>query len=111
MTDLEFLSLAEATLRRVEQACDRVCESSDDDVDARRVGNMLTLVFTNRSEVVINLQKPLHELWLATRLGGYHYRWSGGAWQNTKDAAASTFYEQLQTDVLSQAQVRLPLEA
>jgi CyaY protein len=33
---------------------------------------------------VINLQKPLHEVWMATKLGGYHYRCVEGAWQDTK---------------------------
>ena len=66
MTDNEFMNLAEALLLSVEQHCDRINESTDADIDNQRVGGMVTLVFANRSQIVINLQKPLHEVWLAT---------------------------------------------
>jgi CyaY protein len=45
---------------------------------------MVTLVFSNRSQIVINLQKPLHEIWLAARSGGYHYKFDSGQWMDTK---------------------------
>jgi CyaY protein len=45
-------------------------------VDNQRVGGMVTLTFANRSQIVINLQKPLHEIWLAARQGGYHFKWN-----------------------------------
>ena len=84
MTDNEFMNLAEALLLSVEQHCDRINESTDADIDNQRVGGMVTLVFANRSQIVINLQKPLHEIWLAAKSGGYHYRWLDGLWQDTK---------------------------
>ncbi len=84
MTDLEFLDRAEAALQAIELACDRINESTDADVDNQRVGGMVTLVFANRSQIVVNLQKPLHEIWMAARSGGYHYKWDGQAWVDTK---------------------------
>ena len=45
---------------------------------------MITLVFANRSQIVINLQKPLHEIWLAAKCGGFHYRFDGKQWVDTK---------------------------
>ena len=84
MTDLEFLDRAEAALRAIELTCDRINESTDADVDNQRVGGMVTLAFANRSQIVVNLQKPLHEIWMAARSGGYHYRWDGQAWVDTK---------------------------
>lgn len=84
MTDLEFLDRAEAALRAIELACDRINEATDADVDNQRVGGMVTLVFANRSQIVVNLQKPLHEIWMAARSGGYHYKWDGQAWVDTK---------------------------
>ncbi|MEY4257825.1 MAG: hypothetical protein RJA56_726, partial [Pseudomonadota bacterium] len=67
MTDLEYLDQAEAVLKAVELSCDRLNDSTDADIDAQRVGGMVTLVFANRSQIVINLQKPLQELWLAAK--------------------------------------------
>ena len=45
---------------------------------------MVTLTFPNRSQIVINLQKPLQEVWLAAKSGGYHYKFSNGQWLDTK---------------------------
>ena len=85
MTDIEFLDRAEALLRSVELTCDRINDSSDADIDNQRVGGMVTLTFANRSQIVINLQKPLHEIWLAARQGGYHFKWNDdGFWRDTK---------------------------
>lgn len=84
MTDLEYQDRAEALLKRIEAACDRINEQSDADVDNQRVGGMITLTFANRSQIVVNLQKPLHEVWLAARSGGYHYKFREGHWEDTK---------------------------
>lgn len=84
MTDPEFMDRAEALLTRVEACCDSINEQSDADIDNQRVGGMVTLTFANGSQIVVNLQKPLHEVWLAARAGGFHYRFDGAAWQDTK---------------------------
>ncbi|HEY0825111.1 MAG TPA: iron donor protein CyaY [Ramlibacter sp.] len=84
MTDLEYLDRAEALLASVEAGCDRINESTDADIDNQRVGGMVTLTFDDRTQIVINMQKPLHEMWLAARGGAYHYRWDGQCWRDTK---------------------------
>lgn len=84
MTDSEYMDLAEALLKTVERGCDRINDESDADVDNQRVGGMVTLTFSNRSQIIINLQKPLHEIWMAARAGGFHYRWDGAQWVDTK---------------------------
>ena len=84
MTDLEFLDQAERLLAGVESSCDRLNDHTDADIDNQRVGGMVTLTFPNRSQIVINLQKPLHEVWLAARCGGFHYKFEGALWMDTK---------------------------
>jgi len=84
MTDLEFMDRAEKLLAAVESACDRINDQTDADIDNQRVGGMVTLTFRNGSQIVVNLQKPLHEVWLATRAGGHHYRFDGASWTDTK---------------------------
>ncbi len=84
MTDIEYLDCAERVLRAVEASCDRINDESDADIDNQRVGGMITLVFQNQSQIIINLQKPLHEIWLAARSGGYHYQFDGQHWMDTK---------------------------
>ncbi|OIP23448.1 MAG: iron donor protein CyaY, partial [Comamonadaceae bacterium CG2_30_60_41] len=65
MTDSDYMDHAERLLKAVEAACDRINESTDADIDNQRSGGMVTLVFADRSQIVINLQKPLHEVWVA----------------------------------------------
>lgn len=84
MTDTEYMDQAEVLLKAVEAGCDRINDETDADVDNQRVGGMVTLTFANHSQIVINQQKPLHEIWMATRSGGYHYRYLDGQWQDTK---------------------------
>jgi CyaY protein len=84
MTDPEYLDLAEAALAAIEQGCDRINDATDADIDNQRVGGMITITFPNKSQLIVNLQPPLHEIWLAARSGGYHYRHDGSAWVDTK---------------------------
>ena len=109
MTDPEFLDRAESLLRRVETQCDVLNESTDADIDNQRVGGMVTLTFANRSQIIINLQKPLHEVWMATRSGGYHYRWREGDWVDTKGGLS--FWVQLSADATVQSGWPLRLDA
>ena len=101
MTDHEFLDTAEKLLAAVERSCDRINETTEADVDSQRSGAMVTLTFPNHSQIVINLQKPLHEVWMASRSGGYHYRFDGTAWQDTK--GAGEFFVRLSDDASRQA--------
>ena len=85
MTDLEYLAHAEAALGAVEHACDRINEETDADIDNQRTGGMVTLVFSNHSQIIVNLQKPLQEIWMAAKAGGFHFKFSDGQWLDTKD--------------------------
>ena len=109
MTDLEFLDRAESLLRALEQQCDRINDETDADIDNQRVGGMITLTFRNRSQVIVNLQKPLHEVWLASRSGGYHYRFESDRWLDTK--GQGEFWSQLSRDLSAQAGLPLVLSS
>ena len=84
MTELEYLAHAEAALKAVELACDRINDETDADIDNQRTGGMITLTFANHSQIIINLQKPLQEVWMAAKAGGYHYRLQDGQWMDSK---------------------------
>ena len=84
MTDPEYMDRAEAALAAIERSCDRINDATDADIDNQRVGGMITITFLNRSQLIVNLQPPLHEIWLAAKSGGYHYRYDGGSWVDTK---------------------------
>jgi CyaY protein len=84
MTDPEYMDRAEDLLRRIEACCDRINDETDTDIDNQRVGGMVTLVFGNGSQIVVNMQKPLHEIWMAAKAGGFHFKFDGARWMDTK---------------------------
>ncbi len=75
MNDTEFLEMAGRTLDRTEDWL----EDEYDDADCSRSGNVLTVELAS-GEIVLNIQTPMHEIWLASRLGGFHFRPEGEAW-------------------------------
>jgi CyaY protein len=91
MTDLEYLDCAEDLLKAVEAGCDRINESTDADIDNQRVGGMVTLTFANHTQIIVNLQKPLQEVWMAAKAGGFHYRFDGQCWRDTKGQGGEFF--------------------
>jgi len=109
MTDLEFMDRAEQLLLAVEQCCDRINDATDADVDSQRTGGMITLTFPNRTQIIINQQKPLHEIWMAAKSGGYHYRFDGCLWQDTK--GAGEFFAGLSRDASAQSGLALSFSA
>ncbi len=105
MNDLDYQNQAELLLRTVESACDRINEETDADIDNQRVGGMVTLTFANKSQIIINLQKPLQEVWMATKAGGFHYKLDSNTWRNHRDN--TEFYADLALYGSQQAGLRL----
>ena len=106
---------AEQLLLAVEQCCDRINDSTDADVDSQRSGGMITLTFPNRTQIIINQQKPLHEIWMAAKSGGYHYKFEvadgagTGQWMDTK--GAGEFFACLTRDASQQSGMSLQFSA
>ncbi len=84
MSDSTYQDLAEQLLNAVEAACDRLNDEGHVDLDSQRVGAMVSITFANRSQIVINLQKPLREVWLAAKAGGFHFKHDGKQWLDSK---------------------------
>ena len=99
MTESEFLSLADATLSRIEGALEEVTQSTDVDIECSRNGNVLEIEFIdNGTKVIVNSQAPLQEMWVAAKSGGFHYKRQEQRWVNTRDG--SELYASL-SDMLS----------
>jgi len=101
LTDAEYQRLAHAALARIEAALDRWLQQDVIDIDAQRTGGLLELSFPSGSKIVVNTQPPLHELWLAARAGGYHFKHVDGAWRDTRDGME--FFERLSQEASVQA--------
>jgi len=84
MTDSEFEALTAAALRRVEQSL----EDSGVDADVQsKSGGVLEIEFDNGSKMVINRHAAARELWVAAKSGGFHFRWDGAVWRDTRDGS------------------------
>ena len=87
LSDLEYHRETNALLADIESTIDRWLQDDVVDIDAQRTGGLLELTFPNGSKIVLNTQPPLHEVWLAARGGGFHYRWTSGRWLDTRDGS------------------------
>ena len=85
LSEVDYQRETNALLARIEAAADRWLQEDRIDIDTQRTGGLLELSFPNGSKIIINTQPPLHEVWLAARDGGFHYRWVTGQWRNTRD--------------------------
>lgn len=85
LTDAEYMARTNAVLASVEASVDAWLESDLVDIDAHRTGGLLEMSFPDGSVIVLNTQAPLHEIWLAARSGGFHYKFASGAWRDTRD--------------------------
>lgn len=81
MTESEYTRLADATFQQLELALERA--SGDLDFE-RSAGGILEIEFENGSVIVVNRQSAAQEIWVAAKSGGYHYRWDGADWRDTR---------------------------
>jgi CyaY protein len=82
MRDSEFIDLAERALTEIE----RRLEASGLDLDCSPTGDgVLEIEFDGSAKIVLNRHLASHEIWLAARSGGVHFRWDGTAWKSTRD--------------------------
>lgn len=81
-----YLNAAERVLYSIEVCCDEINELTDADIDNIRNGDALTLNFPNGTQIIVNLQKPIEEIWVAAQAGGYHFTLNEQkAWQERRE--------------------------
>jgi CyaY protein len=84
MDEKEFSALAAAALARIESALEAV----DGDIDFElAAGGVLEIEFADGSKIVVNRHAVAREIWVAARAGGFHFRWDGDSWLDTRDGS------------------------
>ena len=81
MDERAFEGLAAAALERIERALEQ--SGVDADVELKE-GGVLELEFPDGSRIIVNRHGAAREIWVAARAGGYHFRWDGSAWRDTR---------------------------
>ena len=82
LSDTEFERLAAQALQRIEAAL----EASGIDADFElKEGGVLEIEFADDSKIIVNRHGTAREIWVAARAGGFHFRWDGNGWRDTRD--------------------------
>ena len=85
LSDAQFDALTRSALTQIETTVDAWLQDDVIDIDSHRTGGLLELSFPDGSKIIINTQPPLHELWLAAKAGGRHFKHVAGQWIDTRD--------------------------
>ena len=109
LTDSEFHLRSQTVLTAIEAALDHWLQDDVIDIDGQRTGGLLELSIPGGGKIVVNTQPPLHELWLAARKGGYHFRWVGDRWIDSREGGE--FFAVLSREISEQAGRRLSISA
>lgn len=84
MNETDFEAQASVTL----EALERALENCGADLDFElKAGGILELEFEDGSKIIVNRHGAAREIWVAARSGGFHYRWDGKAWRDTRDGS------------------------
>lgn len=102
LDDTRYLQIAEQAMAAIETAADAA------DLDSKRDGAVLRLELDSGDQVIINLQQPTHQLWLASRAGAHHYVWSGSHWCDTRSGETLGASLQRVMDTLEAPRLNLP---
>ena len=82
MDETEFAALAEQALSRIEASL----EESGVDADVElKPGGVIEVEYADGSKMIINRHAVAREIWVAARSGGFHFRWDGSAWRDTRE--------------------------
>lgn len=81
MNDTDFEKLADQALARVEAAL----EESGLEADIQlKDGGVLEIEFEDGTKLIVNRHRPAREIWVAARSGGFHFRWDGTGWRDSR---------------------------
>lgn len=82
MTERQFFELSDKTFDTIET----IVDEDYPEADYEREGNVLTITREDEKSVVINRQEAMEEIWLASPLGGRHFRYEeSGSLIDTRD--------------------------
>ena len=81
MTETEYLQQA----KRLFDTILSHIEDKHDDLETQVHGAVLEIENDDGQKVIINQQAAMKEIWLASRAGGYHFKFENDAWVNTRD--------------------------
>jgi CyaY protein len=84
MNESQFEALAGAALEKIERALEASGVEADFELKA---GGILEIEFDDGSKIIVNRHGAAREIWVAARSGGFHFRWDGATWRDTREGS------------------------
>lgn len=84
MDEREFLHRADAQLAVIETALDACAADIDFEL---KPGGIIEVEFADGSKIIVNRHVAAREIWVAARSGGFHFRWDGMRWIDSRNGA------------------------
>lgn len=81
MDESEFEARAAAALEAIERALEVAGVEADVELKG---GGILEIEFDDGAKMIVNRHGAAREIWVAARSGGFHFRWDGVAWRDTR---------------------------
>lgn len=82
MTETEFATLSGLALEKIEHGL----EASGADLDFElAAGGVLEIEFSDGSKIIVNRHAVAQEIWVAAKSGGFHFRYDGSRWCDSRD--------------------------
>jgi CyaY protein len=75
----------EAQATRAMQALERALDVEEIDFELKGDG-VLEIEFDDGAKIIVNRHTAAREIWVAARSGGFHFRWDGAAWRDTRNS-------------------------
>ena len=83
MDEAQFEAAAAAALESLERSLEAL-----EDVDFElKPGGILEIEFDDGAKIIVNRHGAAREIWVAARSGGFHYRYDGATWRDTRSGA------------------------
>lgn len=100
----EFNEAVDALFEQVVEVIDAT--DAADDIELNQ--GVLEITCINKSKIIINRHAPTQEIWVAAKSGGYHFKWAGGTWIDTR--SGEVLSDAISRVVLEQSGVRISFD-
>ena len=86
MDDKQFFIVIRKTFAALEHCIDQWNIKHDLVIDINTEANVFEIEFENLKKIILNSQPPMHELWMASELGAYHFSYDleKNVWEDTR---------------------------
>lgn len=81
MNESEFNDIVDDILVSIEDAIEGACDETDADIDYETSSGILSVSFSNGTQIIINRQTPLKQIWVAAKQGGFHFDYDNDSQQ------------------------------